>query len=77
MYEVSALEVKEGPNKGMWYLVGSIPLELAYEFEGTLEELEGQMRLPAKYRKCKTKLFKSEIEAMEKYKRSLKWSTCV
>lgn len=65
MFQVSAIKVKN--DKFM--LVGSnIPIELAYEFDTSLEFMKKQMLLPSGMRSLKTRVFNSENEALEAYK---------
>lgn len=67
MYNPNVLKVNNG-----YILVGSVPMQLCYvsQDDKTLEDsfIVAQLRLPAKYRSMKTRVFGTEIKDLNALK---------
>lgn len=65
MYQLSLIQ---NPS-GTWSFVGSVPLRLAFDFDGNDKALEdlikSEMLLPAKYRKVKSKVYQTRLDALK------------
>lgn len=60
-FKISAIET----SNGKYVLIGSnLPIELSYEFNGSIEAMVNQLMLPASKRTLKTRLFESEEDAL-------------